>query len=192
MDPSDRQREETWLREAILTGSESAWETLYERHFDALYAYVYHRSGRDANRTDEIVQHCWLTVVRRIGEFDPQRAGFEQWLRGIAENVARNDRRRQWRDRLRGAAELDDAADAPPALPTSATEHRGELAELIALTFTELPLSYQTVLRAKYEERLSTAEIAGRAGRTPKAIESLLSRARTAFRDIYRRLGGDF
>src|SRR5687767_1068235 len=106
MDSSERVREETWLREVILAGSESAWRVLYERHFESLYAYVYHRNARSADRTEEIVQQCWLTAVRRIGDFDPQRAGFEQWLRGIAENVARNDRRRRWRDRLRRSVDL--------------------------------------------------------------------------------------
>jgi hypothetical protein len=41
------------------------------------------------------------------------------------------------------------------------------------------------VLQAKYEERLSVIEIARRWKATPKAIESLLVRARNAFRQAF-------
>ncbi len=42
------------------------------------------------------------------------------------------------------------------------------------------------MLRAKYLDGLSVAEIAAARGETTKAIESLLSRARQAFRKAYR------
>ena len=63
-----------------------------------------------------------------------------------------------------------------------------DVAERIALAMAGLPAHYPSVLRAKYESRLSVKEIAARDGVLPKAIESLLARARAAFRDAYRRL----
>ena len=44
---------------------------------------------------------------------------------------------------------------------------------------------YEDVLRAKYVERKSVAEIASETNSTEKAVESLLTRARDAFRESY-------
>jgi len=175
--------EEQALRQAVLAGNEAAWRVLYERTFNPIYAFVFHRAGRQRERTEEIVQEVWLIAVRRLTAFDPSQGSFESWLKGIAENVLKNHRRRWLRE---------------PRVEFSETEAPGRTAndelasrELLALAMTALPSRYETVLRAKYQERLSVAEIAGRLGGTPKAIESLLSRAREAFRQAYERLNGE-
>ena len=62
---------------------------------------------------------------------------------------------------------------------------RIELAEQIGMALTALPERYRSVLHAKYEEKLSIIEIAGKWGESPKAVESLLTRARGAFREAY-------
>jgi RNA polymerase sigma-70 factor (ECF subfamily) len=62
------------------------------------------------------------------------------------------------------------------------------MAELIGLVLTALPDRFQSVLRAKYQEHLPVAEIARRWGESAKAVESLLARARAAFRQAYVRL----
>ena len=49
----------------------------------------------------------------------------------------------------------------------------------------ELPERYEAVLRMKYLERMSVADMAAARGETEKAVESLLSRAREAFREAY-------
>ncbi len=178
--------EEHALREAVLAGQETAWRALYERSFDALYAFVYHRVGRKSHRADEVVQETWLVAVRRIASFDAARGSFENWLKGIAENVLKNHRRRWSRDGRREPLDESGAADSTPS-----DESTLEIREMLALALTGLPARYQEVLRAKYHEQLSVQDIAARFGGTPKAIESLLSRARLAFRHAYETLDGD-
>ncbi|HVX12958.1 MAG TPA: sigma-70 family RNA polymerase sigma factor [Pirellulales bacterium] len=171
------------LREAVLAGSEAAWQALYQAHFDPLYSFVFYRAGKDRHRTDEVVQEMWLVAVRRIADFDPARGPFESWLKGIAANVLKNQRRRWQRDRR--TQSLD--GEPPPSAPGGQTD----TGELLALALTALPQHYQAVLRAKYEERLSVNEIGRRLGNTAKAIESLLSRARAALRRAYDDLQKD-
>jgi RNA polymerase sigma factor (sigma-70 family) len=66
------------------------------------------------------------------------------------------------------------------------TDHdREEQAERIARALDALPERYERVLRGKYLEQRSVAELAAEAGESAKAVESLLTRARQAFRDIY-------
>jgi RNA polymerase sigma-70 factor, ECF subfamily len=180
MESADLDPRDHALREAVLAGSEAAWQALYESHFDALYAFIWHRTGRQVHRTDEIVQGTWLVAVRRIADFNPAQGTFDAWLKGIAGNVLKNHRRRWQRDNR------TQPLDANQAL--SSADGSTEAGELMALALTALPLRYQTVLRAKYEERLSVKEIVERLGGTAKSIESMLSRARDALRRAYQRL----
>lgn len=179
MQPDQPGNEEIALRAAVVAGNDAAWQVLYDRHVDALYAFAWYRSGRRADRAEEVAQETWLTAVRRIAAFDPERGPFESWLKGIAANVLKNQRRRWRRDERTENLHDENLLDEPPP---------PENGELVGLALTALPQRYQTVLRAKYEERLSVAEIAQRLGATAKATESMLSRAREAFRDIFQNL----
>ncbi len=49
-----------------------------------------------------------------------------------------------------------------------------------------LPEHYEAVLRAKYLDGQSMADIAAARGESVKAVESLLTRARAAFRAAYQ------
>src|SRR5262245_9035790 len=90
MHPGDRTWRERGLHGAALAGDEQAWRTLYAESYDAVYAYVGWRCAGLRDLTDELVQETWLTAVRRLRQFDPQRGSFAGWLRGIAANVLRN------------------------------------------------------------------------------------------------------
>lgn len=181
MTTAETQREEAELRAAVLDGNAWAWRTLFDRHFGPLYAYVLARSGRDRMWAEDVVQETWLKAARAVGDFDPARGGFDGWLKGIAENQLRNQRRRET---LRRMAPLPSSA-AAKAIPGD------ELKDGVALTFAAIAPHYQAVLRAKYEDQLPVAEIAAQWGATPKSVESLLSRARASFREAFRRLCDD-
>ncbi|HPC17500.1 MAG TPA: sigma-70 family RNA polymerase sigma factor [Candidatus Hydrogenedentes bacterium] len=184
MEAGERRWLERGLREAVLAGDEQAWKALYEASFDRLYAYVHYRTRGDRQQAEEIVQDCWLIAVRRIRRFDPDRGAFIQWLIGIADNVLRNHGRKWWRRRWTEIAGIEAQGRIPS--PSASIEQT----ESVAMTLLSLPPAYQAVLRAKYEERLPVVEIATRWHTTPKAVESMLSRARQAFRTAYRQATG--
>ena len=191
MDHPEPVLRERALREAVLAGDAEAWKVFYDENFGPVFAYVHCRTGRRLEDTEEIVQETWLVAVRKIARFDPGRGGFEGWLRGIADNVLLNYRRRA----ARLPRSLDGAGESIPRdLQASAGAPEGggreDLAEEIALALTGLPGRYQAVIRAKYQDELPVAKIAERWGESPKAVESLLSRARAAFRDAFGRIRG--
>ncbi len=177
MDQSDRAWRERGLLDAVLAGDERAWRAWYEESFPGLYAYALWRCGGARHLADEVVQETWLTAVRRLRSFDPARGSFAGWLRAIAANVLRNHVRRDARRRAAAPA-----AARPEAQTAAAEEDR---AERVAAALAALPQRYEAVLRAKYLEGQSVAAIAAASGDTPKAVESLLSRAREAFRETY-------
>ena len=90
MNPSDRVWRERGLLSAVLAGDERAWRAWYEESYEALGTYVAWRCAGLRDIADEIVQETWLTAVRRIRSFDPERGSFSSWLRGIAANILRN------------------------------------------------------------------------------------------------------
>jgi DNA-directed RNA polymerase specialized sigma24 family protein len=70
-----------------------------------------------------------------------------------------------------------------PAATPELEANRLDLARLIKVTMDSLPSAYADALEWKYIDGLSVAEIGDRQGRGRKAAESLLNRAREAFRD---------
>ena len=186
MDPLDRVQREELLRTAVLAGNENAWRTCYDETFDDLYRYLVWRCGGRKDWADEIVQDTWLTAVRRIRRFDPRKGSFLAWVRGIAANLLRNElrkRRRSPKFQQSSEGEIGETGQR-----RSSWEDRGRQEE-VAAALDALSEREEAVLRAKYLDGLSVAEIAAANGETPKAVESLLSRARQAFREVYRERG---
>ncbi|MEN6405725.1 MAG: sigma-70 family RNA polymerase sigma factor [Thermoguttaceae bacterium] len=173
------QREEL-LRRAVLAGDEDAWRTWHDESFDALYAYVLWRCGKNHDQAAETVQETWLTAVRTIRRFDPCRGSFLVWLRGLAANVLRHQLRQRGRLQKR-----EQAVGRIDATELQRLDH--PQSERIALTLDALPERQEAVLRAKYLDGFSVAEIAAQWDETPKAIESLLGRARQAFRELFEK-----
>jgi RNA polymerase sigma-70 factor (ECF subfamily) len=174
-------RELSW-RASVLAGDEGAWRAWYDEAYEPLCAFVFWRMGRQSAGVDEVVQETWLIAVRRIKDFDPRQGSFVDWLRGIAGNLVRNhSRQRQTANTAMEtiAAGTAQAAKAEP--PVEAAERSAR----VAAALLALPEHYAAVLQAKYLEQRSVSEIATAWNQTAKAIESLLTRARLAFREQF-------
>jgi RNA polymerase sigma-70 factor (ECF subfamily) len=183
---TDPAPDERILRDAVLRGDEGAWRVLYDRYFDAIHAYVDWNGRNAGERAEDLVQDSWMIAVRTIPRFDPSRSTFGAWLRGIAHNVIRNAARKG--RGARGMVPLDEsAAGLAPAVRATALG----APESVATALAALPETYREVLSAKYQDGLAVTEIAAASGRTAKAVESLLVRAREAFRRAYRPDPGD-
>jgi RNA polymerase sigma-70 factor (ECF subfamily) len=177
MEPSERVWRERGLREAVLAGDEAAWRRWYDESCEGLYAYLLWRCGGLRDHADELAQETWLLAVRKLSSFDPVQGSFLSWLRGLGAGLARNHFRREARRRGVPLPDGLSAGDGP----------RGrEEAEAVARALASLPERYEAVLRAKYLDGCSVAQIAAQHGESAKAVESLLSRAREAFRSAYQ------
>src|SRR5262245_6603154 len=185
MDPPARAGRERRLLRAVLAGDEGAWRAWYDESYAPLYAYALWRCGGLRDAADELVQDTWLTAVRRLRAFDPGRGSFLGWLRGIAANLLRNALRAEDARRCR----LPLVGGEPTGPPPDAELEVREQAERVARALASLPDRYERVLRAKYLEGQSVAAIAAPWGESHKAVESLLTRARLAFRTAYDERG---
>jgi RNA polymerase sigma-70 factor (ECF subfamily) len=172
---------EVGLRNAVLAGDASAWRTWYEETYAGLEAYVQWRCARLHDLVDDVLQETWLTAVRSIRSFRPESGSFQAWVRGIAANVISNQLRQRGRRQRR---QLPLNAE-PECRNGAACGETRERSERIALALASLPEQYEAVLRAKYLEQQTVEQIAGLWSETPKAVESLLTRARAAFRENF-------
>jgi RNA polymerase sigma-70 factor, ECF subfamily len=180
MDSEARAQQERILRSAVLAGDESAWRTLYDDNFDALYAYVLWRCGGQYDQADEVAQETWLTAVRKVRRFDPNKGTFSAWLCGLAANVLRHHFRRHNRQRKREqTAKIINTTKSQSSQPIEDAR--------IAAALDALSQRHEAVLRAKYLDGLTVEEIAAEWNETAKTIESLLSRARQAFRELFEK-----
>lgn len=181
------------LRDRVLSGDRGAAEHLFRTHFEGLYEFAHYRLGPDRSQAEDVVQDTFLVALEALGSFDG-RSSLHTWLCGIAKNKVR-ERRRQRRpvplaDVLDEASEEIDALLARVAsepLPEWVLE-RKETKELVGATLSSLPPDYRRALTDKYLHGHSVAQISSTVGRSPKATESLLTRARLAFAEVFELL----
>ncbi len=192
-------RDDIDLAAAVARGDLDAGRDFFERHADALYRFVHHRAGADRSLTEDVVQETFLRAIARIHTYDG-RGGLYPWLCGIAKNRLREVRRHRRPMSLSDALvnadpELDAvlARIATDDLPDAALL-AAETAALVDATLASLPVEYARLLVRKYVEGCSTADLAREAGRSDKATESMLARARRGFAEVFelvaKRRGG--
>ncbi len=193
--PAPGAREDLLLRERLLAGDEDAAQEFLERHTDALYEFVHYRLGADRAQVEDVVQDTMLVALDRLGAYDG-RSSLHTWLCGIAKNKIRQQRRRRQPLSMEDLLEAADpeihgilAEVEREPLPEWVLE-RAETQELVGATLSSLPPDYRRALVEKYVEGRSVKEIASRAQKGPKAIESTLHRARQAFGRVFQLLAG--
>jgi len=172
------------IREAQ-AGSEAAVVALYERYLPSVWRYVHTRTLGDRHAAEDVVSETFLAAISRLPELSPDGGSFYAWLMSVARHKLGDHRRRNRRHGSRATAGLCETAsdtDPDPGSALVSAEDRRQMAEAM----TALPDDERLVLEWKYVEELSVRAIAGRLGRTEKAVAALLYRARNALRGMLR------
>jgi RNA polymerase sigma-70 factor, ECF subfamily len=177
------------IAKRLLKGDESAFRDVFDRFFPRLYRYALARVGGDHDEAREIVQLTFCKAFERIDSYRGE-ASLYGWICRICQNTLVDQTRKRKRDLLSVPlhdveASLHEIADVMCAQPLEPEREatQGNLRRLIQVALDHLPAHYGDVLEWKYIEGLSVAEIAVKLNVGPKAAESLLTRARQAFRD---------
>ncbi len=175
----------------IVAGDEGALNSVYACYAGPLYAFIYHRMGAKREDVEDVWQDTWLAAFRSFPTFTGNSRLFT-WLCGIARHKTADFLRRSQRmDEIRVDEPADDPApllDSSP-LPEEIVEGQAvRLRVVAAMAF--LPDDYQSALIARYADGHSVEDVARMLGRSYKATESLLSRARSAFRVAFDAVGG--
>lgn len=180
----------------VCAGEEAAFDEFFALYFPRLYRFAIARLKGNEDASEEVVQRTLIRAIDRLHTFRGD-AALLTWLCTLCRHEIAEWLRREGRGR---AVSLSDEQEASRlALDRLAADniddpdtalHRREVARLVHSVLDHLPDQYGDVLEWKYLEELPVDEIAGRLGLGYKAAESLLTRARAAFRDSFSRLAG--
>lgn len=154
-------------------GKEAAFLRLADEHHLQLFRFAWRLTGSIADAED-IVQECFLALLRPNCGFDPARTTIRTYLLGAVRNQALKRLRRREQGR---ASEPED----PHTPETEAL--RGEMAGAVASAIGELPETQREVLLLAHYEQLSLAEIAEITQLEVSAVKSRLQRARATLRE---------
>lgn len=163
------------LTARMARGEEEAFREFHGVWFHRLFRYVLVLMRGDEHAARDVAQEALLRVVRRIRIFDSEVV-FWDWLTCLARSAAADHGRKVGRYRRL----LEWFAQRPEPMVPEPADDALEVALNSALA--EMPESERGLLRAKYAERRAVRDIASETGLSEEAVESRLSRARSALR----------
>lgn len=182
------------LARRVAGGDQAAFDAFFREYFPRLFRFALTRVDNDPALAEELVQRTMCIVVRKMGSYRGEATLFT-WLCQICRNELHAYCRQQGVE-FRADVPIDDHPAVQAALSSmiagddrpEAAQRRDEIAHFVRTTLDYLPSNYAAALEMKYINGNSVAEIAERLGLGEKAAESLLSRARAAFKEGFRSL----
>lgn len=183
------------LVERLRRGERAAFESFFQQYHPKLYRFALRRLRGDVQAAEDAAQAALCAALKSLHTYRGE-AALTTWMCTIC--------RRQIGE-VAGAAKnviamREDDPEVQAALETLLTAERGDpvaaasvrdVQEAVEAALDYLPSDYADVLEWKYLHDLSVEEIAHRTGRSMKAVESLLTRARAAFREAFQLLRAD-
>ena len=161
--------------------TESRFREMYETTLPIVYGFLSIRVGGDRALAEDLTAETYTAAVAHFNS-GREAEVTASWLRTVA-------RRRlidHWRHQSVAASKVIQLAHRSRTDPFSDPARDAVIAALATLQPDQ-----RAALVLQHVESHSVAEVAEIIGRTEKATESLLSRARTAFRASYAEVTGD-
>jgi RNA polymerase sigma-70 factor (ECF subfamily) len=185
------------LVQRMIAGDERAFSTFFDSYFPRVYRFALPRVGRNEDAAKDVVQAALTKAVRNLNTFRGDAALFT-WIcticrREIVDYVRARDRRSDRIVLIEDSPEVRAALEAIEAPDTDnplANLDRAETARLIRSLLDRLPSRYGDALEWKYVEGWSVDEIGTELGIGHTAAQSLLARARAAFREAVESVFG--
>jgi RNA polymerase sigma-70 factor (ECF subfamily) len=174
---------QAYLRRCLQETAPGAILTLFWEEFYRFYATLIVRMVRrrvpDGPDQDDLIQEVWLTVTRKLPEFNwnENRSGFRAWFAKVVHDKAVDLVRRRCRQRVTTLdccpAEPQDTADG--AGPAEAFE-RGWQEDVVHTALADLrpavgEQNYQ-ILRLHFWDNLPAGEVAAAVGLTPEEVSA--------------------
>lgn len=177
------------LARQVAEGDRKAFDAFFKEYFPRLFRFALGRVDHDPALAEEVVQRTMCIVVRKMASYRGEALLFT-WLCQICRNEM-NAVFRQRGDRYRADVPIDDHPAVQAALESMFAEdyrpdsarRREEVAQFVRATLQHLPSHYAKALEMKYVHGNSVIEIAAELELSEKATESLLTRARNAFKE---------
>ena len=182
------------LARDVAGGDRAAFDAFFKEYFPRLFRFTLTRVDNDPALAEEIVQRTMCIVVRKMSSYRGEALLFT-WLCQICRNemIAVF---RQRGEKYRADVPIEDHPAVQAALESigadeyrpEAVQQKDEIARFVHATLQHLPARYARALEMKYVNGNSVQEIALELELSEKAAESLLTRARKAFKEGFSTL----
>ena len=182
------------LARDVAAGDRAAFDDFFKEYFPRLFRFTLTRVGNDPTLAEEVVQRTMCIVVRKMGSYRGEALLFT-WLCQICRNETIAVYRQNG-ERYRDDLPIEDHPAVQAALESigadefrpEAVQRKEEIARFVHATLQHLPARYARALEMKYVHGNSVQEIALELELSEKAAESLLTRARKAFKEGFSAL----
>jgi RNA polymerase sigma-70 factor, ECF subfamily len=173
-------------------GDQRAFNEFFDAYAPRLSSFAARRSSLDSVAIEDVVQMTMINAMRNLGSYRGSAALFT-WLCGICRNQLADVRRKAARQpNVQSVEEL--AVERPLATIVELTDFRDPLDECetdstrgaVRRVINSLPGHYARILELRFGDELSGNEIARTLQMSEDAAESLLARARQAFRTAWK------
>lgn len=176
----------------MLAGEQRAFKQFFDDYFPRLFRFALRRTDHDAEAARDIVQSTLLKGVHKLETYRAEASLFTWFCQIARHEFSDQYARQQARGRALLALENDPSVRATlesmewvqDAEPGAAIA-RGEAAHLVHAALDYLPPRYAALLEMKYVDEMPVEKIADRLGVTTISVQSLLARARAAFREAH-------
>ena len=182
----------------ILSGDERAFRALFDEFFPRLFRFAMARLDGDREAAADVVQQTFCKAIDKLDSYRGEAAlytWFCQVCRNAIVDYCRATNRRTERvvlyEDFANVQAILAALTAPVVEQPETTAWQRDIRRLVQATIDALPARYGDVLEWKYVDGRSVSEIAERLGSSAKAAESMLTRARTAFREAILEIAGE-
>jgi RNA polymerase sigma-70 factor (ECF subfamily) len=189
--------DEKQLIQRMLAGDERAFDAFFEAHFARVYRFALPRLNGDVEATREVVQATLAKAMRKMASFRGDASLFT-WIcqicrREVVDHIRANRRHTRHVVLIDDQPELRlaiEAIEAPEEYDLVKSYGRAEAGRLVQSVLDRLPSNYGDALEWKYMEGRTVEEIGERLGIGTTAAQSLLARARIAFRGALEQVFG--
>lgn len=177
---------------AMLAGEAAAFDAFFGEYFPRLYRFVLPRIDHDEAAAKDICQESLARALRKLSTYRGEAALFT-WLCRFARNSLSDYWQKRRRENQHVMYAEDDeltmaaleSIESNPFEGPEAQRYGEELARAVHVALDHLPERYGEALEWKYLDGMSTAQIATRLGATTIAAQSVLQRAREAFKEAF-------
>lgn len=165
-------------------GDRAAFAEIYNRHYTAIYRYVYWRV-HSVSVAEDLAGEVFLRLVEKIDRYTPRGKPILAWLYTVARNLASDHHRRQGNAAL---LPLEEWVPAPGPGPVELAE-REQVNDCLARSLRHLTEEQRLVILHKVVESRSNREVASLLNKTEGAIKSLQHRGLASLRRAAREEG---
>ena len=167
-------------------GFEAAFEVLFKRYHERIYAIAFRVAGNQADAMD-IVQESFALLFKKLGSFRGKSL-FSTWLFRIVVNCSIDHRRRNRGVsvpvQIEDPAAADEMSDESIGPPDTAVIH--EVGDQVQLAISYLSPKLRAVMALRYLEEMSYDELAVTLEVSLGTIKSRIARAHLALEHVVR------